>query len=161
MTIEEYTRLRIIFIGMIKQNIKYAYRNIYDLEDIIHYCFEDYIKAKRKKIDDNQIFKILKLKLYTYVRDNLYRYKAKINRVNKESDIALEYQSRNNENFKKIENKLTILDIIKLCTKRQKKILLKTYEGYSQEEIGKILGVSRVTVYTEFKNIKRKVINLP
>jgi len=100
---------------------------------------------------DKFLFKNLVMKLRAYIQR--YYFKSKREQPTEFSEYMTTSSTKNN--ITEIDEKMYSEYIYSLITKRQKEILDLSLQGYKQQEIGQILGVSQSRISV----IKRKCLS--
>jgi RNA polymerase sigma factor (sigma-70 family) len=133
---------------------RFIYKNLgnkEDAKDVVQSAFEK-LWVNRVQVDNNKsksfLFTVAYHQMIDHIRKNS-RIKLK-EEINENSRVTYQH----NNNVKKILNEA----LHKLGETQRSLVLLKDYEGYSYEEIGKITGLSssQVKVYLHRARIQLK-----
>lgn len=133
---------------------RFIYKNLAhkeDAKDVVQASFEK-LWVNRVQVDNNKCKSFLFTVAYHQMIDHIRKNKRIKLKDNFSDETGVTYQ--NNNNVKKILNEA----LNKLGETQRSLVLLKDYEGYSYEEIGKITGLSesQVKVYLHRARLQLK-----
>ncbi|MEO6455168.1 MAG: RNA polymerase sigma factor [Ginsengibacter sp.] len=133
---------------------RFIYKNLAhreDAKDVVQSSFEK-LWINRMQVDNEKCKSFLFTVAYHQMIDHIRKNKRIKLKDEFNDEVRVTYQ--NNNNVKKILNEA----INKLGETQRSLVLLKDYEGYSYEEIGKITGLSesQVKVYLHRARLQLK-----
>ena len=133
---------------------RFIYKNLAhkeDSKDVVQASFEK-LWVNRVQVDNNKCKSFLFTVAYHQMIDHIRKTKRIKLKDEFNEETRVTYQ--NNNNVKKILNEA----LHKLSETQRSLVLLKDYEGYSYEEIGKITGLSesQVKVYLHRARLQLK-----
>jgi RNA polymerase sigma factor (sigma-70 family) len=133
---------------------RFIYKNLAhreDAKDVVQASFEK-LWVNRVQVDNNKCKSFLFTVAYHQMIDHIRKNKRVVLKEDFNDETRVTYQ--NNNNVKKILNEA----LQTLGETQRSLVLLKDYEGYSYEEIGKITGLSesQVKVYLHRARLQLK-----
>ncbi len=151
MTEKEYNKCVTLFADNV---YRFIFKNLghkEDAKDVVQTAFEK-LWINREQIDNNRSKSFLFTVAYHQMIDHIRKNKRLSLKEEHNIDGGITYQ--NNNNIKKILDEA----LQKLGETQRSLVLLKDYEGYSYDEIGKITGLSQsqVKVYLHRARLQLK-----
>lgn len=165
---------------MIAKKIHFIFRNHYELEDLIQDAYVGLMMAI-KKFDDSKGYKF---STYAYpiingvvrnkIRDDRYRLGTRKSRLNASYTPILYYESGANDKNSD-DKKTTFLEIMgkrdnafdevdfridlesAIKAEKERKVIALKQEGYTQKEIGNILGVEQAEISRKLKHVNKRL----
>ena len=151
MTEKEYNECVTLFADNV---YRFIFKNLghkEDAKDVVQTAFEK-LWINREQVDNNRSKSFLFTVAYHQMIDHIRKTKRIIFKEEDNIESGITYQSNNN--LKKILDEA----LQKLGETQRSLVLLKDYEGYSYDEIGKITGLSQsqVKVYLHRARLQLK-----
>ena len=151
MTEKEYNECVNLYANNVFRFIVKNLRNEEDARDVVQTAFEK-LWRNRKDVDENKS----KSYLFTVAYNQMIDHLRKVKRIQLRADFKEEtkVQHRHADNAKAVLHEA----LARLSETQRSLVMLKDYEGYSYEEIGKIMNLneSQVKVYLHRARLQLK-----